>query len=164
MALIGYAWISTGDQKLPLQHDALNLSADDKLVMWKLDRLGRSMSHLIEKVGELAARAVGFRSHTEQIDTTTSGGKLVFYIFGSLAPFERELICERTNAGSKAARERGRNLCSDANERCFLLKVVIVKRLYSVVRICSIAPFPQFSIMRKRQRHSSQPGAAPYYD
>ena len=68
------------------------------------DRLGRSMSHLIEKVGELAARGVGFRSLTEQIDTTTSGGLLVFNIFGSLAEFERDAIRERTNAGSKAAR------------------------------------------------------------
>jgi len=65
------------------------------------------MSHLIEKVGELAARGVGFRSLTEQIDTTTSGGMLVFNIFGSLAQFERDLIRERTNAGLKAARERG---------------------------------------------------------
>ena len=83
------------------------LRAGDTLVVWKLDRLGRSMSHLIEKVGELAARGVGFRSLTEQIDTTTSGGMLVFNIFGSLAHFERDLICERTNAGLKAARERG---------------------------------------------------------
>ena len=135
MALIGYARVSTGDQKLSLQHDALNaagcerifddhafgaktdrprltealayLRAGDTLVVWKLDRLGRSMSHLIEKVGELAARGVGFRSLTEQIDTTTSGGMLVFSIFGSLAQFEGDLIRERTNAGLKAARERG---------------------------------------------------------
>lgn len=135
MALIGYARVSTGDQKLALQHDALKaagcerifddhasgaktdrpgltealayLRAGDTLVVWKLDRLGRSMSHLIEKVGELAARGVGFRSVTEQIDTTTSGGMLVFNIFGSLAQFERDLIRERTNAGLKAARERG---------------------------------------------------------
>ena len=135
MALIGYARVSTGDQKLALQHDALNaagcerifddyasgantdrpgltealayLRAGDTLVVWKLDRLGRSMSHLIEKVGELAARGVGFRSVTEQIDTTTSGGMLVFNICGSLAQFERDLIRERTNAGLKAARERG---------------------------------------------------------
>jgi DNA invertase Pin-like site-specific DNA recombinase len=76
-------------------------------VVWKLDRLGRSMSHLIEKVGELAARGIGFRSLTENIDTTTSGGMLVFNIFGSLAQFERDLIRERTHAGLKAARERG---------------------------------------------------------
>jgi DNA invertase Pin-like site-specific DNA recombinase len=83
------------------------LRAGDTLVVWKLDQLGRSMSHLIEKVGELAARGVGCRSLTEQIDTTTSGGLLVFNIFGSLAQFERDLIRERTNAGLKAAQERG---------------------------------------------------------
>ena len=135
MALIGYVRLSTGSQKLALQHDALNaagcerifddhasgaktdrpvltealayLRAGDTLVVWKLGRLGRSMRHLIKKVGELAARGVGFRSVTEQIDTTTSGGMLVFNIFGSLAQFERDLIRERTNAGLKAARERG---------------------------------------------------------
>ena len=79
----------------------------DTLIVCKLDRLGRSISHLIETVGELAARGVGFRSLTEQIDTTTWGGMLVFNIFGSLAQFERDLIRERTNAGLKAARERG---------------------------------------------------------
>jgi DNA invertase Pin-like site-specific DNA recombinase len=83
------------------------LRSGDTLVVWKLDRLGRSMSHLIEKVGELAARGIGFRSLTENIDTTTSGGMLVFNIFGSLAQFERDLIRERTHAGLKAARERG---------------------------------------------------------
>ena len=83
------------------------LREGDTLVVWKLDRLGRSMSHLIEKVGELAARGIGFRSLTENIDTTTSGGMLVFNIFGSLAQFERDLIRERTHAGLKAARERG---------------------------------------------------------
>jgi DNA invertase Pin-like site-specific DNA recombinase len=76
-------------------------------VVWKLDRLGRSMSHLIEKIGELASRGIGFRSLTENIDTTTPGGMLVFNIFGSLAQFERDLIRERTQAGLRAARERG---------------------------------------------------------
>ena len=138
MALIGYACVSTADQKLSLQLDALNtagcdrifddhasgakadrpgltealayLRPGDTLVVWKLDRLGRSMSHLIEKVGELAARGIGFRSLTENIDTTTSGGMLVFNIFGSLAQFERDLIRERTHAGLKAARERGKRV------------------------------------------------------
>lgn len=135
VALIGYARVSTPDQKLSLQHDALEragcervfddqasgartdrpglaaalayLRAGDTLVVWKLDRLGRSMSHLIEKIGELAARGIGFRSLTENIDTTTPGGMLVFNIFGSLAQFERDLIRERTQAGLRAARERG---------------------------------------------------------
>ncbi|MBJ7502123.1 MAG: recombinase family protein [Sphingopyxis sp.] len=135
MALIGYARVSTPDQKLSLQHDALEragcervfddqasgartdrhgltealayLRAGDTLVVWKLDRLGRSMSHLIDKIGELASRGIGFRSLTENIDTTTPGGMLVFNIFGSLAQFERDLIRERTQAGLRAARERG---------------------------------------------------------
>src|SRR3546814_693616 len=135
VALIGYARVSTADQKLALQLDALSaagcdrifddyasgakadrpglaealtyLRTGDTLVVWKLDRLGRSMSHLIEKVGELAARGVGFRSLTEQIDTTTSGGMLVFNIFGTRAHFERDLIRERTPAGLRTARERG---------------------------------------------------------
>ena len=135
VALIGCARVSTPDQKLSLQHDALKragcerlfddqasgartdrpgladalayLRAGDTLVVWKLDRLGRSMSHLIEKIGELAARGIGFRSLTENIDTTTPGGMLVFNIFGSLAQFERDLIRERTQAGLRAARERG---------------------------------------------------------
>ena len=135
MALIGYARVSTPDQRLSLQYDALEragcervfddqasgartdrpglaealayLRSGDTLVVWKLDRLGRSMSHLIEKIGELAVRGIGFRSLTENIDTTTPGGMLVFNIFGSLAQFERDLIRERTQAGLRAARERG---------------------------------------------------------
>jgi DNA invertase Pin-like site-specific DNA recombinase len=135
VALIGYARVSTPDQKLSLQHDALEragcervfddlasgartdrpgltealayLRAGDTLVVWKLDRLGRSMSHLIDKIGELASRGIGFRSLTENIDTTTPGGMLVFNIIGSLAQFERDLIRERTQAGLRAARERG---------------------------------------------------------
>ena len=75
---------------------------------WRLDRLGRSLKHLIETVTELQGRGVGFRSLTEQIDTTTSGGKLIFHVSGALAEFERDLIRERTNAGLRAARARGR--------------------------------------------------------
>ena len=83
------------------------LRKGDVLVVWKLDRLGRSMRHLIAQVGDLAVRGIGFRSLTENIDTTTPGGMLVFNIFGSLAQFERDLIRERTQAGLRAARERG---------------------------------------------------------
>ena len=80
----------------------------DTLVVWKLDRLGRSLPHLVETVRDLVARGVGFKSVHEQIDTTTSGGKLIFHLFASLAEFERDLIRERTNAGLSAARARGR--------------------------------------------------------
>lgn len=133
---VGYARVSSSDQNLDLQRDALAKAgcerifedqasgsrADrpglaeaiefarkaDVLVVWKLDRLGRSLPHLIEVVASLEKRGVGFRSLTESIDTTTSGGKLIFNIFASLADFERALIRERTNAGLKAARARGR--------------------------------------------------------
>jgi DNA invertase Pin-like site-specific DNA recombinase len=134
--LIGYARVSTLDQTLALQQDALtaagcehiyadtvsgsitdrpgltqalsHLRPGDTLVVWRLDRLGRSLSHLIETVRQLQDRGVGFRSLQEQIDTTTSGGKLVFHVFGALAEFERDLIKERTHAGLQAARARGR--------------------------------------------------------
>src|SRR3954463_5045823 len=134
--LIGYARVSTFDQTLALQQDALtaagceqlytdtvsgsvtqrpgltqalsHLRASDTLVVWRLDRLGRSLPHLIETVSKLQQRGVGFCSLQEQIDTTTSGGKLVFHVFGALAEFERDLIRERTHAGLAAARARGR--------------------------------------------------------
>ncbi len=77
-------------------------------MVWKLDRLGRSLKHLIETVTDLSNRGVGFRSLQEAIDTTTSGGKLVFHIFGALAEFERDIIRERTRAGLDAARARGK--------------------------------------------------------
>src|SRR3954447_7949462 len=134
--LIGYARISTLDQTLALQQDALSaagceqlytdtvsgsvterpgltqalshLRTGDTLVVWRLDRLGRSLAHLIDTIRDLQQRGVGFRSLQEQIDTTTSGGKLVFHVFGALAEFERDLIRERTHAGLAAARVRGR--------------------------------------------------------
>ena len=136
MALIGYARVSTADQNAELQMDALRVAgcaniyedqasgakadrpglaealayvrSGDTLIVWKLDRLGRSMAHLIETVRELDAKGVGFRSLTEGVDTTTSGGTLVFHLFGALAQFERDLIRERTRAGLTAAAVRGR--------------------------------------------------------
>jgi DNA invertase Pin-like site-specific DNA recombinase len=78
------------------------------LEVWRLDRLGRSLRHLIELMTELEGQGIGFQSITEAIDTTTPGGKLVFHIFGALAEFERNLIRERTKAGLEAARVRGR--------------------------------------------------------
>jgi DNA invertase Pin-like site-specific DNA recombinase len=134
--LIGYARISTTDQTLALQQDALekagceriftdtasgakaerigleealdHLRDGDTLVVWRLDRLGRSLKHLIETITSLNERGIGFKSITEAIDTTTSGGKLIFHIFGALAEFERDIIRERTQAGLTAARARGR--------------------------------------------------------
>ncbi len=137
--LIGYERVSTQEQTLDLQQDALAkagcariftdtvsgakwtkqeraglsealefIREGDTLVVWKLDRLGRSLKHLIETVTMLAEQGIGFKSLTEQIDTTTSGGKLIFHVFGALAEFERDLIRERTQAGLTAARARGR--------------------------------------------------------
>ncbi|MEM6943676.1 MAG: recombinase family protein [Pseudomonadota bacterium] len=136
MAAIGYARVSTQDQNLSLQRDALEaagcaqvfedrasgvrterpglakalayLREGDVLVVWRLDRLGRSLSHLIETVGALEARGVGFRSLTEAIDTTTPSGRLTFHLFGALCQFERDLARERTRAGLAAAAARGR--------------------------------------------------------
>jgi len=85
------------------------LRPGDTLVVWRLDRLGRSLRHLIDRVTALDERGVGFRSLRESIDTTTAGGRLVFHLFGALAQFEREIIRDRTMAGLSAARARGRN-------------------------------------------------------
>jgi DNA invertase Pin-like site-specific DNA recombinase len=134
--LIGYARVSTRDQNYDLQLDALSdvgckrifeeklsaanrdrpqlqaaldyVRAGDTLVVWKLDRLARSLKQLIETVEMLSEREIGFRSLTENIDTTSSGGRLIFHVFGALAEFERSIIRERTTAGLIAARARGR--------------------------------------------------------
>jgi DNA invertase Pin-like site-specific DNA recombinase len=134
---VGYARVSTQEQNLDLQLKALkdcgkvfrdkgisgtqnnrpqleralkHLKSGDVLVVWKLDRLGRSLGHLIETVSELKDRGVGFASISESIDTTTPGGKLFFHMMGALAEFERDLIVERTKAGIEAARKRGQHL------------------------------------------------------
>ena len=138
--LIGYARVSTADQDLGLQLEALRragcrdewifcdtasgartarpgleacvhaLAAGDTLVVWRLDRLGRSMAHLVAVIDELLRRQVGFRSLCDgAIDTTTASGELVFHLFSALAQFERRLIQERTRAGLTAARARGKH-------------------------------------------------------
>jgi DNA invertase Pin-like site-specific DNA recombinase len=84
------------------------LRPGDTVVIWRLDRLGRSLRHLIDLVAEFELRGVGLRSLTESIDTSTPGGKLIFHVFGALAEFERDLIRERTQAGLAAAGARGR--------------------------------------------------------
>ena len=134
--LVGYARVSTEDQTARLQTDALKsagcekifeekasgvsterpqlarlleiLRRGDVLVVWRLDRLGRNLPHLIETVQKLVDNKIGFRSLSESLDTTTSGGRFIFNVFGSLAQFERDIISERTRAGLAAARARGR--------------------------------------------------------
>ena len=134
--LAGYARVSTLDQNPELQLDALSaagcekifedrasgvqsdrpglaqalewLREGDTLVVWRLDRLGRSLPQLVATVRELEERGFGFRSLTEGVDTTTASGTLVFHVFGALAQFERDLVRERTMAGLAAARARGR--------------------------------------------------------
>lgn len=134
--VIGYARVSTVDQNLQLQHDALQdagairvfsdhasgsqadrpqlaacldfLRVGDTLVVWRLDRLGRSLSHLVQVVEELRGPGIEFRSLTEGFDTSTSGGRLVFHVFAAVAEFERNLTRERTMAGLEAARRQGR--------------------------------------------------------
>ena len=133
--LVGYCRVSTDDQTLDLQRDALqdagcerifedkaggtverqglraaldHVRAGDTLVVWRLDRLGRSLKDLIARAESLRTQGVGLRSLKESIDTDSSAGQLIFHIFGALAEFERALIRERTNAGLQAARARGR--------------------------------------------------------
>ncbi|KKX24292.1 recombinase family protein [Rhizobium sp. LC145] len=136
MALIGYVRVSTDDQDTTLQRDALTRAGCDKIfsdvasgakadrpglteamrflrdgdtfVVWKLDRAGRSLKHLVDLVVELEKKKVGFKSLTEEIDTTTPNGRLFFHLFGAFAQFERDLISERTRAGLMAASAKGR--------------------------------------------------------
>lgn len=139
MAKIGYARVSTGEQNLSLQLDALTaagceqvyqdegisgskierngliqalteLQPGDTLVVWKLDRLGRSLGHLCEMLDDFGKRKIEFQSLTDGIDTTTPGGKLVFHIMGALSEFESALIGERTKAGMQAAKRRGKRM------------------------------------------------------
>jgi DNA invertase Pin-like site-specific DNA recombinase len=135
---IGYARVATDDQNLSLQLDALQAAGCEKifkdqlsgatakrpgldqalaamqpgdvLTVWRLDRLGRNMRHLVETVTDLAERSIGFQSITEAMDTTTAGGELLFHIMGALAQFERRLNAERSRAGIEAARRRGKHL------------------------------------------------------
>jgi DNA invertase Pin-like site-specific DNA recombinase len=158
---IGYARVSTKEQILDLQLDALkkagcndgdiytdkdtsvnpdrqglgealsHLRAGDTLVVWRLDRLGRSLTQLIALINDLQSKGIGFKSLQENMDTTTSGGKLIFHIFGALAEFEREVIRERTSAGLQAARARGR---VGGRPRLDVLdpkKIELVRKLYS---------------------------------
>jgi DNA invertase Pin-like site-specific DNA recombinase len=166
---IGYARVSTLEQNLDLQIDALKksgctkiitdeisgfaterpgltklkeiLRSGDTLVVWRLDRLGRSLKHLIELINELNIAGVSFSSLHEHIDTSSSTGKLVFHIFGSLSEFERNLIRERTKAGLAAARSRGRvggrpkKLAEDKRQLAALL---YNGKQHSLMQICQL--------------------------
>ena len=167
--LIGYARVSTDDQNLDLQRDALQKACCDKiytdqqsgvsvdrsglatvlevarsgdtLVIWRLDRLGRSLKGLIHLVEKLDRQGVGLKSLQENIDTTTSGGRLVFHLFGALAEFERNLIRERTQAGLSAARARGRQggrpKLLDTQKRELALRLH-QERQHSIADICRL--------------------------
>src|SRR4030095_16219635 len=157
---IGYARVSTNEQNLNLQRDALrkagvlakdiftdtitgtkserpglaqalsHLREGDTLVVWRLDRLGRSLKHLIETVTALKQQGIAFKSITDNIDTSTATGQLVFHIFGALAEFERNLITERTMAGLEAARARGRT-GGRAKLNTSASTVAMAKKLYA---------------------------------
>jgi DNA invertase Pin-like site-specific DNA recombinase len=167
--LIGYARVSTDDQKLNLQQDALRAAgcekifedylsgvkaarpglnsaleiarAGDTLVVWRLDRLGRSLKDLIQLTETLKGRSIGLYSLLEAINTTSSSGQLVFHLFGALAEFERNLIRERTQAGLSAARARGRKggrpKALDINKRQLAVKLYN-DRQYSIDEICKM--------------------------
>ena len=167
--LIGYARVSTQEQNLEPQTDALKeagcqqifndtisgakkerpglhkallyVREGDTLLVWRLDRLGRSLKDLIETVSKLEERGIGFRSLQESIDTTTSGGRLIFHVFGALAEFERNLISERTYAGLAAARARGRK--GGRPRKLNTHQVELARKLYdekhhSIKEICHI--------------------------
>jgi len=190
---IGYARVSTGEQTLDLQRDALtvagcgrfftdtasgaqaerpgltealdHLRAGDTLVVWRLDRLGRSLRHLIETIRALEQRGVGFKSLTESIDTTSSGGKLIFHIFGALAEFERELIRERTRAGLTAARARGRTggrpKALGDPQKLALARALYANKQTPIDTICRTLKVSRATLYRYLAAHTTAGAAAP---
>jgi DNA invertase Pin-like site-specific DNA recombinase len=177
--LIGYARVSTHDQTLNLQRDALQkagcnriftdtasgakterqgldkalnyVRSKDTLVVWRLDRLGRSLPHLITTMTGLEERGIGFKSLTENIDTTTSGGKLIFHIFGALAEFERNLIRERTTAGLTAARARGRRGGRPkalTPRQLSIAKALYTDKQHSIAEICQTLKISRATLYR----------------
>ena len=190
--LIGYARVSTGEQNLDLQRDALRnagcehvytdemsgakaerpgltnalsfLRPGDTLVVWRLDRLGRSLKHLIEVVAQLAERGIGFKSLTEQIDTTTPGGKLIFHVFGALAEFERDVIRERTHAGLAAARARGR-LGGRPKKLADAKQLELARTLYAggqtdIATICQTLGISRATLYRYLKEHPVAPSTS----
>ncbi len=186
---IGYARVSTRDQSLRMQVEALreagcdkiheeiasgaktarpvldeilrNLRTGDTVVIWKLDRLGRNLAHLIQLTTHLSEKKVGLISLNDPIDTTTSHGRLIFSIFGSLAEFERELIIERTHAGLKSARARGRKggrpkgMSQDAMHKATIAEALYTNGTISVKKIAEqldISKTTLYLYLRSRKR------------
>lgn len=167
---IGYARVSTKDQNLSLQLDALekegcekifqekatggnadreelkkllvHLREGDQVVIWKLDRLGRSLRDLVNLVTDIQAKGAGLKSLNDSIDTTTPQGKLTFHLFAALAEFEREIIRERTKAGLESARSRGRKggrpkgLTKDAKDKAIIAQSLYSQKQMTVAEIC----------------------------
>jgi len=193
---IGYARVSTQEQNLSLQVDALNqagceqiyqekvsgsladrpqlakllemIRVGDTLVIWKLDRLGRSLAHLIGLVSDLEERQIGLLSLNDPVDTTTPQGRLVFRIFASLAEFEREVIRERTMAGLASARRRGQRLgrpkgmSKEAQQTARIAESLYKEKLYSVEQIArelSISKTTLYKYLRQRGAQINTPTA-----
>lgn len=189
--LIGYSRVSTDDQSLDLQQDALQqagcekiysdtlggakacrpglqqamevLRSGDILIVWRLDRLGRSLKNLISLMEELKAHGIGLQSLCEGIDTTTASGQLVFHLFAALAEFERNLIKERTQAGLSAARSRGRvggrPKSLDSTKRQLAVRLYNERKL-SVKEICRVMNISKptlYSYIDEQARLSSSP-------
>lgn len=134
------------------------------MVVWRLDRLGRTLKHLIATVTDLSDHGVGFKSLQENMDTTTSGGKLIFHIFGALAEFEREVIRERTNAGLQAARARGRFGGRPTIQSLDPKKFALARKLYddksmSVQEICETLHIGRSTLYRYLTVSRSTPPA-----
>jgi len=180
--LIGYARVSTNEQNLDLQRDALikagvsakriytdkitgtkqertglndalqQLREGDTLVVWRLDRLGRSLKHLIETISTLHEQKIAFKSITENIDTTTASGRLMFHVFGALAEFERNLIRERALAGLAAARARGRK-GGRPKLKASSAKIAMAKKLHAdktneIADICTMLNISRATLYR----------------
>lgn len=177
--LVGYARVSTGEQNLDLQIDALkeadcekiftdkisgtkadrpglskaldHLREGDTLVIWKLDRFGRSLKDLVMKVESLDNRGIQFQSLTEKIDTTSAVGKLHFHLFGALAEFERDIISERTMAGLRSARARGRHggrpkIMTD--KKLKMAQTLIESKEHTIKEICKIIGVSRSTLYR----------------
>lgn len=187
MAIIGYARVSTAEQKLQLQLDALaaagcdkiyqdvaqgkrtdrpqltaalaDLKPGDTLIVWKLDRLGRSVPHLVSLVNELAGRDVQFKSLTDAIDTSSTSGRFFFHVMASLAQMERELIAERTRAGLAAAKARGQRLGrpeSMTNQKLSAAKALIDADTHSAGSAATVIGVSRSTLFRHLKKQKSK--------